>query len=219
MRGRVRSVGKLVVALLSFAAVTAAKSPPKPAAGCGAVEAAWVNEHLETLPRTLAGFSEYSLAYRKAIYRALPEDVKTHLWREQLNHYASSPNFSGEQKALLQEVSGSITQFDGSAKLPNLLDKYETRIRASFTKNQIGEIFTNLGVGDPAVAGRPSASSSGICECHSGGLDVGSCGPTGPPGTVFLQGGCRWQSPCNIDVDDGCGWFWLQSCNGTCSVA
>jgi hypothetical protein len=216
MTGSAKSLGKLLVAILSVVAVTAATPPSEPALACGAAEAAWVQENLETLPRTLSGFSKHSLGYRKAIYRALPGDVKAQLWREQLAHFASAASLSGEQKALLGEVAASLTNFDDETVLNSLLDKYETRIRKSFSKDQIGEIFTNLGVGDPSVAGRPTAVNSGGCSCHSGGIDVGACGPSGPPGTIFVAaGGCAWKSPCNPD-SSGCGWFWLQSCNGSC---
>ena len=94
--GAVIQIGLPTLVLATTAFV--ANRPPEPPC---VVAARWVEAHSKSLPQTLQEFSGYSLAYRKAIYLALPHEKKVALWHEQFAYYLNRPGLTIDQRALL----------------------------------------------------------------------------------------------------------------------
>src|SRR5262245_45277872 len=67
--------------------------------------AAWVAKHANDLPSTLQALAAYPVSYRRAIFGALPPEVRSSLYLEQYRQFAASrPLLTAEQLAILAEA-------------------------------------------------------------------------------------------------------------------
>lgn len=188
--------------------VTGAATRGDPVPEC-VVAREWVAENRASLPTTLAEFSKYRHPYRKAIYTALPREVKMRLWHEQFTHYRNSTLLTPNQKEFLAEVETEFDVYFGPERVVEAEARYKNRSLEVLGFTLTRQIFTELGVNVPESAEGYVAPKSGVgtCECAT---TSDWCNPMGP--------GCFDPSQCS-ETDDGCGWWLCHRCNGNCAPA
>jgi hypothetical protein len=188
-------------------------SAPQPEPECVKAEK-WVASNRGHLPATLTEFSKFELAYRKAIYHALPRETRLRLWHEQLAHYSRSDSLSATQRQFVDEMAAALDRVLGSAEEAEFEAINEPRAIQILGKPLARQVFANLGVGvpnPPSIVAPGSAALSG-CECNTSD-DWCSDGPTAPPRKCYAGGTCI------TPTESGCGWWWSQPCNGYCGAA
>ncbi|MCC7131943.1 MAG: bacteriocin fulvocin C-related protein [Gemmatimonadales bacterium] len=169
----------------------------------------WVAANREHLPDNLEAISQYSMAYRRAIYRELPRSTKLALWRAQLEHYGRDRRLNAEQREFLREVDRDIDTFFGPEKVAAAKARYLERARATLGRDLTRDIFAVLGVASLRTgSGRLLSGMKGAftdCNCS-----VGSdwCNIMGPA--------CSNNGGCTNATLEGCGWWFCEACNGTC---
>lgn len=87
---------------------------------------AWVKANHRVLPTTLEAFSRYSVAYRRAIFNALPENAKAGLWRAHLESYLTpSSRLNRPQRDAVLSV---IARLDGMFQAGQSLEQRRAAI-------------------------------------------------------------------------------------------
>lgn len=160
----------------------------------------WVDAHAGELPTTLAELSRHSMAYRRAIYQALPPATREALWREQLEGYLRPRHpLSEAQQAAVRQVIAKLPAL--TAATPDRAEARRMRAHLStlFDQQQFRELFIRLG-SEPARAQGESRLPS--CDC----IDDPDCSW----GTV-----CKY-SFCNFTI--GCGFAGADECLGVCRL-
>ena len=111
-----------------------------------------VERHRAELPQTLEKLALLPMPFRKAVFRAVPADIRVNLWREHLASFLTSPNsWSTEQKALLMEVISEMPSIlggdaeRGRQSGPSL----KSRLSEAFTAEQAFLMFGTLGPPEP----------------------------------------------------------------------
>ena len=66
---------------------------------------AWVEEHRDALPTTLAELSTFPVAFRKVIVNAVPPERRTRFWEEHLRTFLEPrAGLTAEQRAFVAET-------------------------------------------------------------------------------------------------------------------
>lgn len=182
-------------------ALMAAK-PSTPDLPCEVAER-WVSEHRASLPTTLTAFSEYSMLYRRAAYRALAVEHRRNLWREHLNSFLEPESrLTATQQRVVRGVLAELDRYVDTpaiAQVNMTRDGLPARIRAEFGDSLGAAVFATLGSGQPS----PSAPGAVVgCNCS-------------------LSWGCIGSSTCEsgtgcTQTESGCGYLWCWPCNGEC---
>ena len=222
-----------VVAFSMGAPPTSNGAPIFPVPECK-VAAAWVAKHARELPTTERELTSFSVVYRKAIFGALPIQVQERLWREHLTSFVrdDSPLNPLQQSIVAEAIANLHEFFDPEATSTARKDRarqFMLRLSGSFPKDLQGMVFSRLGGGPTSTQtlsslfSRPAAASSfldshrlstrlglsrvgsQVCWCHVSDQDC----------DMFVE--CVQQGPACTETDQGCGPFWLDSCNGTCA--
>jgi hypothetical protein len=119
---------------------------------------AWVQEHRESLPTTLAALSDYPLPYRAAIQAAVAPEIRVSLWRE---HFVSflipASTLSAPQQEFLRETLLDLPAIFASDKQTGQARARELELRMAgvFTRQEAGRIFAQLGPDEPGGGLRP----------------------------------------------------------------
>src|SRR5258708_1707670 len=125
----------------------------------------WVEENAATLPSTLSEISRHRLAYRKAIFVALPRETKLSLWHEQLRYYSTSPRLTDEQRAFVAELDSQLDDIYGPEHKA-VHKVLATRARSLLGVSLAREVMANLGVGTPETAVvQARVTPFGDCAC------------------------------------------------------
>lgn len=177
----------------------------------GATAESWVAKNPGKLPTDYDEFSSYSLTYRKAIFRALPSQVRSRLWVEQFQRYRSAhPGLTAGQRAVLDRSAAIAADPSTHAVALTEAKHREFQDIAASARQEFGgqeatALFTTLGPAENAVfAPRPMATDSDDCTCNTGDdwcIDT-KC-------TTYRITGCTWQGW-------GCGQQWVYICDGMC---
>ena len=113
---------------------------------------AWVREHRDALPTTLADLSQFPLPYRAAIQAAVNPEIRVSLWREHFESFLTpgSP-LSVAQQTFLRETLPDLATIFGSDKQAGQARarEIELRMAAVFTRQEAGRIFAQLGPDEP----------------------------------------------------------------------
>lgn len=179
-----------------------------------AAAAAWVARAKDDLPQTYEAFSRYALDYRREIYRALPVDTRARLWREHLKRYRTAhPSLSALQKQALARAESFIANdlaFDPSWVRQPEQQQAERQLRrdviTSFGKAEAYQIVATLG--PSRQPGRTEdliapMGKWGKCDCNMDDQWCSShCVPSA--GGYFCE------------EHLGCGWWWVEPCDGFC---
>ncbi|WP_426747406.1 bacteriocin fulvocin C-related protein [Myxococcus faecalis] len=170
---------------------------------CAEAEA-WVKAHAGRLPSDYEDFSRHSMAYRKAIFAALPPETQSSLWRQHFEHYLEShPKLSESQVEFIQELielsAPSLFMKAANATSPKGPDLTKQKEAATklFGPTETTLLLATLGPQEQLAGNKAN------CECN---IVEDFC----PPLTFCTRG-----TSCTV-VFTGCGAVWLQPCNGDC---
>jgi hypothetical protein len=113
---------------------------------------AWVDEHRDTLPTTLAELSTFPVAFRKVIVNAVAPEQRTQFWEAHLRTFlAPDAGLTAEQRAFVAETIPLLAGIFGSplresqAKMLPL----EERMRQLLSRQQCIAIFGMVGPPEP----------------------------------------------------------------------
>lgn len=165
---------------------------------------AWVEANRAKLPVDYEAFTRYPIAYRRAIFDALPAEAKGELWRQHFRAYASTHPLSDRQAAaiarLSEQASGAFAGGTGG--------RGDARLRAEdrepFSPEEMANLVAHLGPEDASDAQTPASGDAvnGACECSK------------------TDDWCTWGMTCKnsncAPTNSGCGTFWRQKCDGLC---
>lgn len=218
----------LLFAAIGTIAATAAAHPFKEPLECERAED-WVRQNHAKLPTTLIEFSQHTVPYRRAIFRAVTNETRVALWREHLQRYSHpAGRLTDEQRALVLGAERSLEMIFASGRSSTsrreLASKIDSAARVSFSDSLRRVDFMQLGgqasqkmrvahagMGSSlsqflwsaaAKVGVAESSALWVCECN---VDFGCSS------TSCTEGPER----CN-NTDQGCGPFNAYPCNGMC---
>lgn len=170
---------------------------------------AWVEANRDALPTTLEAFGEYSVPFRRAIYRALDVEARISLWREHLDGAADELT-SHRQRLFLERVTRELDGHLRGALPQTELDALAEEATAILGKDLAYRTIAMLGpVATPVAEGGVQSGEAPICKCHSNHPFM--CWRPWSPNDVCLFGGCP-------PTPDGCSWLWEYSCDGRCTT-
>ncbi|MBX3291457.1 MAG: bacteriocin fulvocin C-related protein [Acidobacteria bacterium] len=170
-------------------------------------------DELEVLTRYQSIIRVDSISDRKSLFRRLSVVERTKLWAIQLAyHLATDEELNSHQKEILFRgikilrstalEENCEAEFAGTA-LGKELTELELDAIASFDKREFNKVFVSLGgSGNCTIKGAYVTEVNPDCGCS---LSYNDCTQT----TTCSSGGCT--KSCF-----GCGFLWLQSCNGEC---
>jgi hypothetical protein len=166
----------------------------------------WVRAHADRLPASYNELITYSVAYRKAIFRASAPAVRSNLWVEHVNHYqAAQPALSDGKKLLLRRaatMAATTSIFEpGTARreAEAQLSGLRAAVTSEFGPDEAYRILAMLGPGARPTARRTMSED---CQCATADSYCGdntTCQNLGQCGDV-----------------SGCGSFWAYECDGLC---
>lgn len=219
----------LVTALLGAAPLLSgsppSSPPPDPVTECERARL-WVGEHLHALPDSRAELAEYSPVYRRAIVAEYPPTTRQRLWREHLHAFRTS--YSGLSERQIRFIGQLVERLDvlldpaaeprdGVRQMKRkAAGLFPPRLRHKIFAQPLPpsiQLFHRAGSGTawhPAMAstiGAPSGSRT-LCDCAIGSSF--SCNSITGPSTQCVSGACTATS--------GCGFLWMDQCNGICQV-
>jgi hypothetical protein len=113
---------------------------------------AWVDQHRETLPTTLAELSSFPIAFRKVIVNRVSPEQRTRFWQDHLRTFlAPEAGLTAEQQSFVAETIPTLSDIFGSP-LPEAQAKMralEDRMRQLFTQPQAAAMFGTIGPPEP----------------------------------------------------------------------
>lgn len=209
---------KLLIAVLVCSVLSAGSAR---AQSCMAARD-WAAANRDKLPKTYAAFGELPVEYRRAAYQFTSDTLKSDFWREHLENYLTNhPQLTDDQRQVLLEGIQMVTpQFFAalSQKDDNLIKRrsraqlsfLEVRAQAVLSHQQIGEIFAQLG---PATSEfvllAPQGDQPKVIPIRP------SCSCAQTHDFCPNGAGCGRGAGC-VGTSVGCGWIWVNGCNGSC---
>jgi hypothetical protein len=166
----------------------------------------WVEANSHALPGTLAELNGLELPYRRAVFRVMEPSEQLRLWQEHLKLQLTRDDLTEGQLALVEWTIAEASSFFESSDREAVLEEANERMVAEFSEEErykARAIFATLG-------GTPAGESLAIggCSCNTGS---DFCGTPTSLDEDCLEGGCD-------EANWGCGWLWLQDCNGECEI-
>ena len=170
-----------------------------------------------TLPSTLPELSRVNLSYRRAAFGHLPVAQRRALWREQVTAFARSRTLTPAQAAFIQE---DLALIDRAYDTKMSRDDYNAFVAKFLTAFRDGkQLIEFRRLGGPDVTMSPVRTAllrispelgAANCECstYGGELFIDDC-PNDGNQWYCRSDGCStggW----------GCGFQWLQQCDGAC---
>ncbi|EDY50415.1 bacteriocin fulvocin C-related protein [Streptomyces clavuligerus] len=151
--------------------------------------------------------------HRIRIYLALTPVTRAAIWREKITLYrAESPGLTLQQRAALDRIeqyTSDTNRFDlERAARPSAqkeLDALGKMVSASFGVEEAYLLIGTLGPAHNTVARNEKAAAD--CHCNVGSA-VSGC-------SADFSWFCYSGSSCSPS-STGCGYLWLQRCNGIC---
>ena len=175
---------------------------------------AWVAEKRDDLPASYEELARFPVAYRRAIFDALPPAAKSSLWQQHFQAYrAAHPGLTPEQKAFIQKARSLISpglfvnhaSMAESTEVDTRVSTLRSEAAMAFPESELYGLLANLGPADPADHRANNTTESVACECNK--KDDWCWNRFG--NHRCRKGGCDRQS-------FGCGTFLRKSCNGLC---
>ena len=197
----------LPITALAIAAIWTASVAPVDTPECELAKE-WVEAHHDELPTTLVAFSEHSVIYRRAIYRALDVEARISLWQEHLTVVADQVTLP-EQRRFLQRAMRELGRYLSAPPSESGLDVFAEEAITVLGNDLARDAFGVLGSAPEPTLEEGDAQLPD-CSCL-----VGS-----------EEWNCRAGSECRgrkwiifdlcEDIGTGCGPLWLFECNGLC---
>ena len=113
---------------------------------------AWVQQHADSLPRTLDELSAYPVAFRRVIINVVSHERRAALWQAHLRTFLGADTaLSAEQRVFVESAIEDLPQgFPGSlADVQARLGPLEERMRQVLTREQAAAMFGMIGPPEP----------------------------------------------------------------------
>ena len=113
---------------------------------------AWVEQHRDQLPTTLAELSAFPVPFRKVIVNYVSPEQRTRLWAEHIRSFLEpGSGLTDEQRGFVAETIPMLPEIFGSPqpKARETMRALEARMRAVLTREQCGLIFAMIGPPEP----------------------------------------------------------------------
>jgi hypothetical protein len=113
---------------------------------------AWVEQHRDTLPTTLAELSTFPIAFRKVIVNNVTAEQRTRFWEEHLRTFLEPhAGLTAEQRVYVDESIALLPEIFGSPLLEAQakMRPHEERMRQLFTREQCAAMFGMVGPPEP----------------------------------------------------------------------
>lgn len=172
-----------------------------------ATAAAWAARNKGNLPRGYDEVIAYPMAYRRAIFSALPASAKSELWTEHLTRYQAAHHLSPEQSAAIREglrlARPALFEHRDSPGARRSLDALRDSARAAFGPHAARAVFATLGPSEPrSPAGAVPAGPDNTCSCSSA--------------DSWCDNNTYCQSGYCASTGSGCGLLYRYACDGLC---
>jgi hypothetical protein len=174
---------------------------------------------------------------QKIAYRSLTAEQKVFLWKTHLEEatgvlrvdVARREHIAAIMQQLRPEIFASAAASDAFLHSDFMMD-WKARAKELFTEEHIIYLFAQINTNPAAVSGNVASVQdvfeASTCNCSTSsdfcGRVLTVCGTqTTETGTMPLM--CMKKSKCSNAVscvvnDIGCGWFFLETCGGSCLV-
>ncbi|HSC05430.1 MAG TPA: bacteriocin fulvocin C-related protein, partial [Steroidobacteraceae bacterium] len=215
-----RALVSLTLALALLASLAAATGLDRTPACQRA--AAWVTAHASELPTTLEDIAKHPRPIRIAIFNALPYEVRSALWHDQLKRFRQTHRLNSTQEQLVTEALTIITPEMYRRRVEGMTPDQEyhhAREHTAFAERatkafdrQTLRVFGELGwVIEPIrdsprfglMPARLTLTAMTIdCDCYSQ--------------SDFCSLDCLKGYQNCTPQPTGCGWFNCEPCDGTC---
>jgi hypothetical protein len=171
----------------------------------------------ERKPPTLNEFASLDHKHRIAAFSAVPPDIRSRLWQEQIGRFGKQPDLTAKQRELLSEAATLMTPdlYRHDPAATEAFRKFWSRAEGSFQDSRGVRLWFDLGsvartnsqakasLFDRLTSPFRASAQDAFCECNVNygwrECDSGFC-----PG-----GACSWWV--------GCGPGWGMACNGFCA--
>lgn len=113
---------------------------------------AWIEQHRESLPTTLAELSAFPVAFRRVIVNYVSPDQRTRFWQEHLGTFLEpASELSPDQRAYIVETIPLLPDIFNSplAEAQAKMRPLEERMGQVFTRPQCAAIFGMVGPPEP----------------------------------------------------------------------
>ena len=113
---------------------------------------AWVDEHRDSLPTTLAELSTFPVPFRKVIVNADSPEQRTQFWTEHLRTFLEPrAGLAADQRAFVEETIPFLASIFGSPLLEAQakMRPIEARMSQLFTRPQCAAMFGTIGPPEP----------------------------------------------------------------------
>ena len=113
---------------------------------------AWVEQHRDSLPSTLAELSAYPMAFRSVIVNYVPHEQRARFWQDHLRTFLDGDaGLSAEQRAFVEELIDLFPEIFAHP-LPDVqarMRPVEQRMATLFTRAQARAMFGTCGPPEP----------------------------------------------------------------------
>jgi len=113
---------------------------------------AWVEQHRDTLPTTVAELSTFPVPFRKVIVNYVEPEQRTRFWEEHLRTFLEpQSDLTADQRAFVAETIPLLAGIFGSplAEAQSKIRSHEARMGQLFTRPQCAAIFGMVGPAEP----------------------------------------------------------------------
>lgn len=199
--------------LIAIMAILGGNAFAQRSQSCDAEAQAWVEKNLVTLPQTLREFLAVPGPYRKAVYRRMPPESKSHIWRAHLTAFLDRhPELSWGQEHAIQDAIvfaspdtfriGVVASSQAARALDRRAQALHRRFIDQFGVTLAGGLVGGFGANDSSATDDDGDILGTLCECADADAYC--------PGKYQCdQGGCD-------KTDGGCGTLYLYDCDGLC---
>lgn len=221
--GRIPFLCTLVASLLLLPTLLTATAPPtadEPVQTCEQVQA-FVEEHIDEIPRDYDSLIELPIAYRKAVYHRLQPAERLALWTVQWQRVLDRAELTAPQRDLLLEalrLTGADFALlaDGDASAREALQGFFYRAEQAFGREGARSLFSQLGPSHARHTGTLSDGNLGVILPASAPIEPRLLACSCNIGINTCEGGvCTDYRPC-FTVQPTCGPAWGYPCDGLC---
>ena len=194
------------VTVFAVAAIWTASVVPADTRECELAKE-WVEAHRDALPTTLGAFSEHSMTYRRAIYRALDVEARISLWQQHVATVADQVTLP-EQRIFLQRAIPELGSYLTETAPESGLDAFAEEAITVLGEDMARDAFGILGT-TPEPTSEDGGARLPDCNCNAD-----------PSFSNEFNCDCRTRKwiffdACK-DLESGCGLLWQYECNGLC---
>jgi hypothetical protein len=113
---------------------------------------AWVEQHRDELPTTLAELSSFPIAFRRVIVNRVSPEQRTRFWQDHLRTFLTpEAGLTTEQQSFVAETIPKLSDIFGSSRPEGQakMRPLEDRMRQLFTQPQAAAMFGTVGPPEP----------------------------------------------------------------------